>query len=45
MKYMNKQALLEVKLAFLPYFISKIPLSLFWFANSAGDKLFFSWLN
>ena len=30
MKYMDKQALLEVKLAFLLYCISKIPLSL-WF--------------
>ena len=30
MKYMDKQALLEVKLAFLLYCISKIPLCL-WF--------------
>ena len=46
MKYMDKQALFEVKLAFLLYCISKIPpMSLFWFANSAGGKLFISWLN
>ena len=45
MKYMDKQAFLEVKLAFLLDCISKIPLCLCWFAFSAGSKLFFSWLN
>ena len=40
MKYMETQAFLEVKLAFLLYYIS-----LFQFANAAGGKLFFSWLN
>ena len=45
MKYMDKQAFLEVKLAFLLDCISKIPLCVCWFAFSAGSKLFFSWLN
>ena len=45
MKYMDKQAFLEVKLAFLLDCISKIPACVCWFAFSAGSKLFFSWLN
>ena len=45
MKYMDKQAFLEVKLAFLLDCISKIPPCVCWFAFSAGSKLFFSWLD